>query len=71
MPKIKLPKFLLANEHLLIRKRAKRSMFAIVKKENSSIADLQEKMINDYLDKYYSGTDNENNSSFYSDYYIN
>ena len=46
-------------------------MFAIVKKENSSIADLQEKMINDYLDKYYSGTDNENNSSFYSDYYIN
>ena len=53
MPKIKKPKSLLATEHLLIRKRAKRSMFGIAKRENKSIADLQESMINEYLDEHY------------------
>jgi len=67
MPKIKLPKALLANEHLLIRKRAKRSMFAIAKLKNISIADLQEEMINTYLDGQYLRAENR---EFYESYYI-
>lgn len=59
MSKIKLPKVLLATEHLLIRKRAKRSVFNLAKEENSGIADLIEEMINCYLDKHYT---EENNS---------
>ena len=67
MPKIKLPKNMLANKHLLIRQRGIRSIFAIAKKENKSIADLQEQMINDYLRKNYS---NGYNEYFYNDYVI-
>lgn len=59
MSKIKLPKVLLATEHLLIRKRAKRSVFNLAKEENRGIADLIEEMINCYLDKRYT---EENNS---------
>jgi len=57
MPKIKLPKVLLATEHLLIRKRAKRSIFNIAKKENNGIADLIEEMINSYLNDNYKDGD--------------
>lgn len=53
MPKIKLPKALLANEHLLIRKRAKKSIFTIAKEERKGIADLVEEMVNNYLDDNY------------------
>ena len=65
MPKIKLPKALLANEHLLIRKRAKRSIFFLAKKENKSIADLVEEMINKHFDNHYPEDTNS-----YQDYYI-
>ena len=65
MPKIKLPKALLANEHLLIRKRAKRSIFFLAKRENKSIADLIEEMINKHFDKHYPEDTNS-----YKDYYI-
>lgn len=67
MPKLKTPKHLHASEHLLIRKRAKRSMFAIAKKELKSIADLQEQLINDYLLKNYS---QQYNAYFFEDYLI-
>ena len=65
MPKIKLPKALLANEHLLIRKRAKRSIFFLAKRENKSIADLVEEMINKHFDNHYPEDTNS-----YQDYYI-
>lgn len=65
MPKIKLPKALLANEHLLIRKRAKRSIFAIAKLNNRSIADLVEEMVNNSISSMF----NEDHQ-FFRDYYI-
>ena len=65
MPKIKLPKTLLATEHLLIRKRAKRSIFAIAKACNKSIADLIEEMINKYIDEQFGDEGNPIQESYY------